>query len=76
MLKSQHAITLSHLSLTLFRETDLEITLMMVHNDFKMEKAFRLNLERELDHLKYLSRCKNLQTDLWKEIVEIKTDLY
>ena len=76
MLKSQHAITLSHLSLTLFRETDLQITLMMVHYDFKMEKAFRLNLERELDHLKYLSRCKNLQTDLWKEIVEIKTDLY
>ena len=55
MLKSQHAITLSHLCLTLYRETDLQIKPMMVHDDFKMEKAIRLNLERELGHLKYLS---------------------
>ena len=75
MLKSQHAITLSHLSLTLSREADLQNKIIVMQNDIKTEKAFRLNLERELGHLKYSSCCKNLQRDLWKEIAQIKRDL-
>ena len=75
MLKSQHAITLSHLSLTLSREADLQNKIVVVQNDIKRERAFRLNLERELGHLKYSSCCKNLQRDLWKEIAQIKRDL-